>query len=107
MNTRIGRVAMGLVTTFVILAGPVGSVFGQDVTLQYRWTKGDEVSYRFVQQSTTTVSGLPGRGEMTVETSMSQVLRTTVDDVAADRTATLRYIYESARWEMKSPMGTM
>lgn len=108
MNTRISLVATGLATTLAVMAGPVRSAFGQDVTLRYRWTKGEEVRHRFVQQSTATVSGLPGGvGEMTVETSTSQVLRTMVDDVAADGTATLRYVYESARWEMKSPMGAM
>jgi len=90
------------------MAGPAGSAFGQDVTLQYRWTKGEEVKYRMVQQSETTMSGFRGSAaETTVETNMSQVLRTTVDDVAADGTATLHYVYESARWEMKSPMGAM
>lgn len=108
MNTRISLVATGIAATLAVMAGPVKSAFGQDVTLRYRWTKGQEVRHRFVQQSTATVSGLPGGlGEMTVETSTSQVLRTMVDDVAADGTATLRYVYESVRWEMKSPMGAM
>ena len=57
MNTRVRLIAMRLVTTLAVLAGPVGSAFGQQVTLQYRWRKGDEVSYRFVEQTTTTMSG--------------------------------------------------
>ena len=108
MNTRVRLIAMRLVTTLAVLAGPVGSAFGQQVTLQYRWRKGDEVSYRFVEQTTTTtMSGLPGSGEVAVDTTFNQVIRTVVDDVAADGTATLHYVFHSARWEMKSPMGTI
>jgi hypothetical protein len=36
---------------------------------------------------------------------MSQVFRTVVEDVAADGTATLRQVIESARMEFNSPLG--
>jgi hypothetical protein len=99
---------MVLVATLSILAAATGSAFAQDVRLQYHWTKGEEARHRLLQQTTTAIVGLPGSSEqVTVEASMSEVVRTTVEDVAADGTATLRYVYESARWETKSPTGTM
>jgi len=107
MNTRVRLIAMRLVATLAILAGLVGSAVGQQVMLHDRWKKGDELSYRVVEQTTTTMSGLPGSGEVPVDTTVNHVLRTVVDDVAADGTATLHYVFHSARWEMKSPMGTI
>jgi len=105
MSTQI-RVFVVAAVTLPILAATSTSAFGQNVTLQYRWTKGEETRYRFVQQSTATVAGLPGLTSSVIETNMSEVVRTAVDDVAADGAATLRYVYESARWETRTPMGT-
>src|SRR5262245_15593322 len=106
MNTRIRLITTPIATTLAFLATATGSASGQDVTLQYRWTKGEEIRQRVVQQTITTVAGLPGGAGAGVEANMTQVIRTTVDDVAADGTATLHYAYESARWEMKTPIGT-
>ena len=65
-----GAVALGL------LFGPPVSALRQDVTLRYRWTKGETIRYRIVQQSTTTISGLPGgMGDMAIDQSTSQTLR--------------------------------
>ena len=44
-------------------------------------------------------------GNGSVESSMSQVFRTIVEDVAADGTATLRQVIESVRMELNSPLG--
>jgi hypothetical protein len=107
MNTRIRLVTTAFAATLVFLATAIGSASGQDVTLQYRWTKGEEIRHRFVQQTTTTVTGLPVGASGGVEANMTQVVRTTVDDVAADGAATLHYAYESARWETNTPTGTM
>jgi uncharacterized protein DUF6263 len=106
MNARIRLVLTSFAATLAFLATATGSS-GQDVTLQYRWTKGEEIRQRVVQQTITTVAGLPGGAGAGVEANMTQVSRTTVDDVAADGAVTLRYAYESARWEMKTPTGTM
>jgi len=80
-----GAVALGLV-------GAATSSFAQEVTLRYRWTKGEETRTRMTQQVSTTIStaipGGPGNGS--VESSMSQVFHTIVEDVAAEGTATLR-----------------
>ena len=79
-----GAVALGLV-------GEATSSFAQEVTLRYRWTKGEETRTRMTQQVSTTIStaipGGPGNGS--VESSMSQVFHTIVEDVAAEGTATL------------------
>jgi hypothetical protein len=104
--TKLSRTGL-LVITFTVLSPSGQPAFGQDVTLQYRWSKGEDVKYRVVQQTTSQVSGLPGVGEMNVEMNMSQVLRARVDDIAADGAATVTYVYESVRWDMKSPMGMM
>lgn len=97
-----GTVALGL-----LLAPPV-SAFRQDATLRYRWVKGETIRYRIIQQSTTTLSGLPGgMGDMTIEQSTSQTLRGVAEDVAPDGTTTLRQSVEAVKMEMSSPMFTM
>ena len=106
MHTPPALMAGRVIAALCMLVGVAGAASGQGVTLEYRWSKGEVIRYRFVQEATTTITGLPG-GAMDMHVTMSQVLRTTVDDVTADGTATLSYLYESARFEMKSPMGVM
>ena len=100
MRMRLAILAMPL----VVIAGVV-SASGQDATLRYRWIKGDETRYRFSQQASTTMSGLPGLGEMTIGQTMVQVVRNTVQDVTADNTAIVRQTFESIRLEANSPAG--
>src|SRR5262245_57168770 len=100
MNTR-SRVVVTVIAAIVCVF--VATESSGQVTLQYRWNQGNEVRYRFVQQTTTITDGLPDGSSQAAELSMSQVVRTVVDRVAADGTATLRSVYESARWEMKGP----
>jgi len=90
------------------LVGAATSSFAQEVTLRYGWTKGEETRTRMTQQASTSISataipGGPGNGS--VESSMSQVFRTIVEDVATDGTATLRPVIESVRMELSSPLG--
>jgi hypothetical protein len=100
MRFRIGTSAR----LIAILVG-VSTAYAQDTTLRYRWVKGDDVRYRLTQQGNTTITGLPGIGEATMEQSSVQVFRLTVEDVAADGSATLRQTFESVRMEMSSPAG--
>jgi len=96
-----GAVALGLV-------GAATSSFAQEVTLRYRWTKGEETRTRMTQQASTTISAsaIPaGPGNGSVESFMSQGFHTVVEDVAADGTATLRQVIESVRIEFNSPLG--
>ena len=53
-----------LLAIAVALVGDVSSALGQDATLRYKWVKGDQVRYRTTQRSSTTMSGVPGLGEL-------------------------------------------
>ena len=77
----------------------------QGVTLRYRWTKGETLTYRIVMQTTSVVTGMPGISEMKIDQSLSQVTKMTTVDVAADGTTTLRESFESMKMEMDGPMG--
>jgi hypothetical protein len=91
----------------VVLAAVAGSpwLFAQDATLRYRWTKGEEQRYRTTTQTEMVMSGVPGMGDMNIASTMVQVHKMTVEDVAADGTATLRYVYESFKMTMAIPMA--
>ena len=94
------------VLAVTLIAGLTGIASAQPVTLRYKWTKGEEVKYRVTQQTTATVSGLPdGMGNMNVETTMAQVIRSVVKDVAADGVVTVEQVYESIRTDINSPMA--
>ena len=80
------------------------SLAAQDVTLRYRWTKGEEVRYRNTIQTDMQMSGLPGMGDMNVSMTMVQVNKLVVDDIAADGTATIRSTTESIKMTMNIPM---
>jgi hypothetical protein len=106
MKTRIRLVVTGLAA--IMMTGPATSASVQDVTLRYRWTKGDSVRYRHTQQSTATMSGMPGgMGDMVVDSTMGQVFKVVAEDIAPDGLATLRFAYEAVRMEMTSPMLTL
>jgi hypothetical protein len=95
------------VVTVALIAGLAGVASAQPVTLRYKWTTGDDVTYRVTQQSTATVSGLPnGLSNMNVDTTMTQIVRNVVKDVAADGTVTLEQMYESVRIDTTSPMAS-
>src|SRR5262245_40230544 len=83
----------------------VQSLAAQDVTLRYKWRKGDTLRYRWTAQSNVTMSGIPGLGDMTVTTTLGQVVKMAVEDVAADGTAALRATFESAKVEIATPAG--
>jgi Family of unknown function (DUF6263) len=106
MSLRIQSVTAGAVA-LGLLCGPAVSARRQDVSLQYRWTKGEAIRYRIAQVSATTVSGLPGgMGDMTIDQSTTQVLRTVAEEIAPDGTTTLRQVVESIKMDMSSPMFT-
>jgi Family of unknown function (DUF6263) len=103
-SRRISKVA-GAVAWTIICGVVLGAM--QDVSLQYRWTKGEALRYRITQVSATAISGLPGgMGDMTIDQSTTQVFRTVAEDVAPDGTVTLRQVVESIKMDMNSPMFT-
>jgi Family of unknown function (DUF6263) len=107
MITCSRLVAAGLMGIGVI-AGPAIPASEQEATLRYRWTKGETVRYRHTQQSTATISGLPGgMGDMVVNSTMSQVFKVAAEDVASDGVATLRFTYDAIQLEMTSPVVNM
>jgi hypothetical protein len=107
MNTNNRLVAAGVLAAG-LMSGLAAAASAQELTLRYRWTKGEEVRYRMTQESTATISGLPGgMPDMNVVTTMSQVVRSVVENVAPDGSATIRHTYESVRMNMDSPMAKM
>jgi hypothetical protein len=93
-------------TAFALLI-LTNALFAQTVTLRYHWTKGEELRYRYTQQTQTSMSGpqgLPGlAGGMSMDQKLIQTIRIVVDDVAADGTVTLRQIVEGVRIERNMP----
>lgn len=90
----------------VVCAAMSSPAYGQDATLKYRWVEGDQVRYRQTQESSTKMSGLPGLDGMVMTQKMVQVMRMTVEKVAADGSVTLRETFESVRVEQNTPMGS-
>jgi hypothetical protein len=99
------RLAVASAAVAVVTLG-WSSLLGQEGALRYRWTKGEPLRYRVVQDVNATMTGIPGMGEMTVRNTMTQVELLTPQDVAADGTATLEAKFESVKMEMATPMGT-
>jgi hypothetical protein len=102
---RVGLAVGSVVAALVVLAAGT-SVSGQEGVLKYRWTKGEVLRYRVVQETNAAMSGIPGMGEMNVRNVMTQVQEMTTKDVAADGTATVLNKFASMRMEMGTPMGT-
>jgi hypothetical protein len=99
---------LAVLTLGVLAWGPALSAFRQEVTLRYRWNKGETLRYRMTQQSTSTVSGLPGgMGDITIEQTTAQVYKVATKDVAPDGTTTIEQVIESVKMAMDSPMGKM
>lgn len=87
------------------LAAVATPLHAQTATLRYRWNKGETLSYRMVILTNSQVSGMPGRGDATVQQTMTQTLNIAVDDVDPDGTATLKQTFGSVRMDMDGPMG--
>jgi Family of unknown function (DUF6263) len=80
----------------------VAPACGQAVALRYRWAEGDVVRYRLTEQTSSTASA-PGTDASVVDQTMIQDFHISVDDVAADGTATLRHTVDSIRMEIHTP----
>jgi hypothetical protein len=100
---------IGIGLLALAFCGAAADGFAQDVTLQYHWAAGDESRTRMTQQTSTTIPAgqLADAGGGSIESTMTQVFRTLVEEVAADGSATLQQVIESVRVEMRLPSGTI
>jgi hypothetical protein len=89
----------------VALLAVSASARAQGVPLQYQWKQGDVLVYRTSLKTTSTVSGVPGMGDMTLEQSMTQRIKLLAAAVAPDGTVTLHQTIEAVSVEMGTPMG--
>jgi Family of unknown function (DUF6263) len=89
---------------FVVVSIPA-TAFRQDVTLAYKWTKGETLRYRIDQTADTTMSGMPGMPEVTLNQVANQIFKLTVDDLTADGVVTLNQVFESMRMNFTTPAG--
>ena len=89
-----------------VCAGMPAVAYGQGGTLRYRWVEGEQMRYRQTQESSMTMSGLPGFDGAVVTQKMVQIMRVTVEKVTADGSVTLRETFESVRMEQNTPMGS-
>jgi len=93
-------------TLTLSVAGTAADGFAQEVTLRYRWTTGEQSRTRVTQHSSTTISvGQPASAAGSLDSTLTQVFRTVVEDVAADGTATLEQVIESVRMDLNTPLG--
>ncbi len=102
MTSPRRSLSIALVALVALASSPV--LRAQDMSLKYRWTKGEEQRLRTTTQTDMVMSGIPGMGDMNVGTTMVQVTKMVADNVAADGTATIRLVYESIKMTMSVPM---
>jgi Family of unknown function (DUF6263) len=108
VHSRRGITGLAVLTVGMLAWGASLGAFRQEVTLRYRWNKGDTLRYRMTQQSTSTISGLPGgMGDVTIDQTTAQVYRVAAKEVAPDGTTILDQVIESMTMEMDAPMGKM
>jgi Family of unknown function (DUF6263) len=77
----------------------------EEATLRYRWAQGDVVIYRTSLKTTSTVSGMPNMGDLTLEQTMTQRIKLLAAAVAPDGSATLHQTTEAVSVEMGTPTG--
>ena len=97
-------IAAAALLTVPLMLQPSISAFQEEVTLRYRFIKGETLRYRITQETTSTVSGSP-MGDISADQTMTQSFRAVVEDVAPDGTTTLTQIVDAVRMEMSSPIG--
>jgi hypothetical protein len=81
------------------------SVALAQVTLQYHWKQGEAITYTTTLKTDSTVSGMPGGGDVTLSQTMTQRIKLLPAAVAPDGTVTLQQTIEAVSVEMSTPMG--
>jgi hypothetical protein len=92
----LGVVVIGLLLPSVALA---------QVSLQYHWKQGEAITYTTTLKTDSTVSGIPGGGDVTLSQTMTQRIKLLPAAVAPDGTVTLQQTIEAVSVEMTTPMG--
>lgn len=100
MRTRLKHLAAIAVSTLTVASSALA---GEPIDIKYKWTKGDVVTYRMVQDTTATTT-VPGQAPMSMTQKFTSTTRMEVQDVAEDGAATVRSITEAVRVESKAPM---
>jgi hypothetical protein len=89
----------------LVLVASAAYAAGQPVTLRYKWTQGDIITYRNVVRTTSHATGGP-RGPETFEQTMTQTIKLTVAAVnPTDGSATLRHAIEAVSIDVTTPAG--
>ena len=89
----------------VVALSIVAASAADDPVLRYRWVQGDVVTYRTTLKTISTISGMPGMGDVSLEQTMIQRIRLLAAAVAPDGSATLQQTTEAVSVEMTTPMG--
>jgi len=101
MHQRFGRRAAVAAIVLFTIAAPAAA----QVTLRYKWNKGDVLGYRVTLHTTSEVSGVPGREDAKTEQTITQQITLTVDGVAASGAASVHETVTAIRSELTSPNG--
>jgi hypothetical protein len=87
----------------LIVAAP--SLALAQVSLRYQWKQGEPVTYQTTLKTDSTVSGVAGMGDVTLNQTMTQRIKLMPAAVAPDGTVTLQQTIEAVSIEMTTPMG--
>src|SRR5215831_641145 len=93
-----------LVTVLALVVAAAGQAQAQTI-LRYQWTQGEAVTYKTTLKTSSTMSGMPGMGDVTLEQTMTQRIKLLPAAIGADGTATLQQTIEAVSVEMNTPMG--
>lgn len=91
------------VTGVALLVVP--SVALAQVSLRYQWKQGEAVTYQTTLKTDSTVSGVAGMADVTLNQTMTQRIKLMPAAVAPDGTVTLQQTIEAVSIEMSTPMG--
>jgi hypothetical protein len=99
--SHIAAAVLALSLSAAAAAGQPGA------TLQYHWKQGDILVYKTTLKTNSTVSGMPGMGDVSFDQTMTQRIKLLAAAVAADGSVILHQTIEAVSVEMNTPMGKM
>jgi uncharacterized beta-barrel protein YwiB (DUF1934 family) len=103
-DLRVRRCVTGV--ALVVLLPELAQAQAQaQATLRYQWKQGEPVTYKTTLKTDSTVSGVAGMGDVTLNQTMTQRIKLMPAAVAPDGTVTLQQTIEAVSVEMTTPMG--